>query len=84
MAFDTFLIKNGKLWTGTEFITGNIRIEKDTIVSLDAAADAEAQYVYDAAGCMSAQGLWTFTRISTRSPGTCAAIPPSSSPRPSA
>ena len=56
MAFNNFLIKNGKLWTGTEFTTGNILIQKDTIVSLDAPDDVKG-YVYDAEGCIVSTGL---------------------------
>jgi len=57
MSFNSFLIKNGKLWTGTEFSTGNILINKDTIVSIDAPADTPADYMYDAAGCIVSTGL---------------------------
>lgn len=57
MAFKSFLIKNGRLWTGTEFRTGNILIKKDTIVSLDAPDDTVAEYVYDAEGRIVSTGL---------------------------
>ncbi len=57
MAFNSFLIKNGRLWTGTEFKEGNVLIEKDTIVSLDAPADTDADFVYDAEGRIVSTGL---------------------------
>ena len=57
MAFRSFLIKNGRLWTGTEFRTGNVLIQKDTVVSLDAPDDTVAEYVYDAAGRIVSTGL---------------------------
>lgn len=57
MAYGRTLIKNGRVWTGTEFATGNILIEWDTIVSMHAPADTEADYVYDAEGCIVSAGL---------------------------
>lgn len=57
MAFKSFLIKNGRLWTGTEFISGNVLIERDRIASLDAPADTAAEFVYDAEGRIVSTGL---------------------------
>ena len=57
MAFKKFLITNGRLWTGTGFASGNVLIEKDTVVSLDAPADTKADFVYDAEGRIVSAGL---------------------------
>ena len=55
--FNRFLIINGRIWTGTGFTSGNVLVEKDTVVSLDAPADTEADFVYDAEGRIVSAGL---------------------------
>lgn len=57
MPFKNFLIKNGRLWTGTGFQNGNLLIKGDTIASLDAPADTAADFVYDAEGRIVSTGL---------------------------
>lgn len=56
MILHSILIKNGRIWDGREFFTGNVFIRDGKIVSVGDAADP-AELVFDAAGRLVTPGL---------------------------
>lgn len=51
------LIKNGRIWDGTQFFQGDILTEDGVIAEIGSAIDAKASFTYDAAGKTVSAGL---------------------------
>ncbi len=51
------VIKNGRIWTGTEFISGDVAIDEGVIVGLGGKQEIDGWFLYDAKGAVISAGL---------------------------
>ncbi|MBQ8233323.1 MAG: amidohydrolase family protein [Lachnospiraceae bacterium] len=57
MSWSKILIKNGRIWDGSEFQDGSVRIEKGIVTEIGNASNEKVDYEFDAAGCIVCPGL---------------------------